>query len=748
MYQSTYHWMMRESSDEINEDLIKRYNLSDINKTLLENRGFTTEDDLEKILNPSTHDFSLIYNIDIATNLILKHLENNSRILIYGDYDADGITSTTILYQALKKKSESIQFFIPNRIEQGYGLDYNFLENEVVGNFDLVITVDNGVSAIKEVELLKKNDIDVIIVDHHEFTEELPDAIIIHPNHPEGDYPCKYLAGVGITYKLIEALELDEEEYMQLVMIGTVADMVPMFDENKYFTINGLKSMNNNMNTGIKALLKEAGRLQEVDEETVGFTIAPRLNATGRIDEASLAVYLLLNEISEEASELAADIEMLNDARKDMVDETYIEAEQLVNSDDKIQVLYSENWHPGILGIVASRIVENYGVPAILLTKDQDVYTGSARSINTIELLKILRELNTEHNANGHNQAFGIKVDESLVEDFKVELTTLMNQSYSKLKPTKDIDFKITNPNITIKDLEELNELRPFGHGFLVPTVMVSNSTIETIRQIGVDSKHLKMTLKDYSFEVIGFNFGYLFNETSIGEKIYTIGRLGINEFNGIKKVQLVLEDAEIKDMQLFDMRSKNNQNFSMINKDTDTFFVAEDKEKLGSNYYHYGETIPYNVSQVVLRDLPISMDHFETTLKELKPSKLIAIFDDKDNLFFSGIPKVQTIERVYNTIIHAENGAIDLKKFAPQLAKKHNITMQMLVKVTNTLEDLNRISVQNGVIFFDEENTEDLVVIESEYFKQLKEKLNSETQLKMTSRPELKTYIEKLINE
>lgn len=748
MYQSTYHWMMRESSDEINEDLIKRYNLSDINKTLLENRGFTTEDDLEKILNPSTHDFSLIYNIDIATNLILKHLENNSRILIYGDYDADGITSTTILYQALKKKSESIQFFIPNRIEQGYGLDYNFLENEVVGNFDLVITVDNGVSAIKEVELLKKNDIDVIIVDHHEFTEELPDAIIIHPNHPKGDYPCKYLAGVGITYKLIEALELDEEEYMQLVMIGTVADMVPMFDENKYFTINGLKSMNNNMNTGIKALLKEAGRLQEVDEETVGFTIAPRLNATGRIDEASLAVYLLLNEISEEASELAADIEMLNDARKDMVDETYIEAEQLVNSDDKIQVLYSENWHPGILGIVASRIVENYGVPAILLTKDQDVYTGSARSINTIELLKILRELNTEHNANGHNQAFGIKVDESLVEDFKVELTTLMNQSYSKLKPTKDIDFKITNPNITIKDLEELNELRPFGHGFLVPTVMVSNSTIETIRQIGVDSKHLKMTLKDYSFEVIGFNFGYLFNETSIGEKIYTIGRLGINEFNGIKKVQLVLEDAEIKDMQLFDMRSKNNQNFSIINKDTDTFFVAEDKEKLGSNYYHYGETIPYNVSQVVLRDLPISMNNFETTLKELKPSKLIAIFDDKDNLFFSGIPKVQTIERVYNTIIHAENGAIDLKKFAPQLAKKHNITMQMLVKVTNTLEDLNRISVQNGVIFFDEENTEDLVVIESEYFKQLKEKLNSETQLKMTSRPELKTYIEKLINE
>src|SRR5699024_9316015 len=329
-----------------------------------------------------------------------------------------------------------------------------------------------------------------------------------------------------------------------------------------------------------------------------------------------------------------------------------------------------------------------------------------------------------------------------------VELTTLMNQSYSKLKPTKDIDFKITNPNITIKDLEELNELRPFGHGFLVPTVMVSNSTIETIRQICVDSKHLKMNLKAYSFEVIGFNFGYLFNETSIGEKIYTIGRLGINEFNGIKKVQLVLEDAEIKDMQLFDMRSKNNQNFSIINKDTDTFFVAEDKEKLGSNYYHYGETIPYNVSQVILRDLPISMNNFETTLKELKPSKLIAIFDDKDNLFFSGIPKVQTIERVYNTIIHAENGAIDLKKFAPQLAKKHNITMQMLVKVTNTLEDLNRISVQNGVIFFDEENTENLVVIESEYFKQLKEKLNSETQLKMTSRPELKTYIEKLINE
>ncbi|OFL48143.1 hypothetical protein HMPREF2767_08285 [Nosocomiicoccus sp. HMSC067E10] len=748
MYESTYHWILNENESSITDELIERYKLSELSQHILENRGFTSEDDLKKILEPETHSPSLIYDIDKATELIQEHVNNQSRILIYGDYDADGITSTTILYKALKKRNINVYFFIPNRVDHGYGLNYDLLQEEVIGNFDLVITVDNGVTHIKEIELLRENDIDVIVIDHHEFSEEMPNAVIIHPNHPNGNYPCNNLAGVGITYKVIEALGYVEDEFIGLVAIGTIADMVPMFDENRYFVIHGLDYLNSHTNIGVKALLNAAKSSGEITEETVGFTIAPRLNATGRIDEASISVSLLLSESYSEAEMIATEIEMLNDTRKQMVEDTYAEAVEFLNADDNIHVIYGDLWHPGVLGIVASKIVEAYGVPAILLTKDEDVYTGSARSINTIELLQELSHLKVSHVAHGHNQAFGIKVPIESMDDFKDELTAYMNDKGSSSKPTRDVDLKLTNKNVTTDDIKALNALRPFGHGFLAPTVMISGARIDSIRQLGVDNKHLKMTLYDYSFEVIGFNYGELYNETSQGEKIYMIGTLGINEFNGVEKVQLVLNDAEIKDMQLFDMRSKNNQNFKRINKKSDIFFIAEDKEKLGDNYFHYGETIIYNVDQVIFRDLPISIQNFEASVKQLKTSKLVAIFDDKDNLFFSGIPKVQTIEHVYETIINAENGAIDLKKYAPQFAKKHNITMDMLVKVLNVLDDLNRVKLNEGVIFYNEDLTSDLVVIESKYFKQLSEKLNAETILKMSSRPELKTYIETLINE
>ena len=745
MFTSKFTWQVRERTSQIEDQLIKEYKLNHLEQTLLENRGYTSSVEVETILNPQTYNWQYIPNIQHAINIINTHLENNSRILIYGDYDADGITSTAMLYDALRGKSDNVSYFIPNRIEHGYGPNYDFFEFEVVGNVDLVITVDNGVAHSEEIGLLRDNDIEVVVIDHHSFSEEIPNATIVHTDYNESAYPFKELAAAGVTYKVIEGLDLMKDQYLGLLAIGTVADIVSMTDENKMLVKAGLKVLNEQLPLGLKSLLKTSNHSGLIDEETIGFTIAPRLNATGRIDEASIGVELLLTEDENQAYELSSVVDGLNTERKALVETIYNEAVQQIDESNEINIVIGETWHHGVLGIVASRLTDAFGKPAIVLSRDFELFKGSARSIDGVNLLEALRKYPEYFESlGGHSQALGLAIYESGAEEFKTTVTDHFNNLNLKLKPVKFIDYKITKDNLTMKDFERLSRLKPFGKDFNVPTFMITNQTIKSIRQVGKDKTHIKINLDDTDIDIIGFKFGHLYNEVQVGDRISLIGTLDINEFNHKRSLQMILSDARVDDLQILDMRAKNDQDFSLVSKE-DTFLTSDVNETEKGNYFVYGEELPLAMDKLVLRDIPYSLSALKESLSGIQASKIIVIFNDKNELFFEGLPSKQIIEKTDAVIKKAENGSIDLTIHAPYLASKLDISMKNLKNIIDILVDLSRITLEHGIVYKDKIK-DDIDIEQSVHLRRLTDKIEAEAKLKMSSGIKMKDYLRTLI--
>jgi single-stranded-DNA-specific exonuclease len=748
MYQSKYEWKVREKTAHISEELIQQYKLNQLEQTILENRGFVEAQSLNDIFSPHTHPSSSIYDMEVAKKRVTEACDKGESILIYGDFDADGITSTAILYDALLKKTTNVEFFIPNRMTDGYGPNADIFNDFVIGNFDLVITVDNGAAGAREIKHLREHDIDVIVVDHHEFAETLPEAIIIHPAHPNGDYPFPYLAGVGTTYKLIEALGLEEEKYLGFVAIGTVADIVKMTGENKKLVIDGLKELNANTPLGVKNLLRVGGHSGIIDEETIGFTIAPRLNSTGRLDEASAGVELLLTEDPNEAYERATAIEDLNNQRKSLVTTIYEEAEEQLNHEDVI-IVENDQWHPGVLGIVASKLADQHGRPVIALTlsPEGDIYKGSARSTEGFDFLSVIKEYSTYFKkCGGHSGAFGIEIEKSCFAQFKEEMIEHFKNIDSDFKPLKNIDYSVNKNNLSLSEFERFNRLKPFGHEFTTPLFMLSSVKIKTLRRVGKDKRHLKLTLEDIAVDVIGFNFGYLAEEVAIGDDISMIGAINVNEFNQERKLQMILQDVRIDQVQLLDMRSRATQNFSIISDDD--YFLINEGERRSNHYFYYGETLPFTMDTLVLRDLPDDMEALKTSLKGIHVSKIIMIFNSKYELYFTGVPTESILINVHQTISEAKDGAINLVEHAPRFADKLNISMKILKMAVDILAELDVISVKNGIVYKEEkfDSIESIPVNESAAMKKLLSRLDAESQLKMSSTKELKSLIKDTI--
>ncbi|TVT29326.1 single-stranded-DNA-specific exonuclease RecJ [Salinicoccus cyprini] len=746
MYQSKYEWKVRRRSSDMPDDLIDKFKLNPLEQTILENRGYTTESDLERIYRPKTYDPSLVYGMADAVARIETAFDADERILIYGDFDADGITSTVLLLNALRRRTENVDYFIPSRIEDGYGPNRAVFEELVVGQYDLVITVDNGVSGGKEIAFLKSEGIETIVVDHHAFGDNVPDATIIHPDHPDGTYPFRSLAGVGITYKLVQALGLEAKEDIGWVAIGTVADLVPMIDENKKLVIEGLKVLNDSPPTGVHTLLRSAGHDGQMDEETIAFTLAPRLNATGRLGEAEIAVELLLESDSGVAYEQAMVVENMNLERKQLVETIFDEAKTQVEPDRQINIVYQDGWHPGVLGIVASKIVEQYGKPAIVLTLDDGIYRGSARSIEGVDLHGVLSEhSNHHHRFGGHAQALGVEVLQADIESFTQELTGYFDQLQLDLRPVKYIDYQIKQGNMTMKAFERFDRLKPFGQSFQSPVFLISNENISTIRQVGKDKSHIKLSVAQVGMDVIGFGYGHLVNEVSQGDAISLVGTVNVNVFNQSRTLQMMLQDVSVDSVQLIDMRSRTDQRFDIISSD-DIFVIAEGREKKGENYYHFGEVLPFTSKTVVLRDLPESVDNLAYSLGGIHASKIISIFNQKEELFFTGIPKTETITELHRLIESADDGSIDLAKHAPALAGRLGIKMKFLKMSIDIMTDLEIIRVEDGIIYKDQGDSA-WRLEESAYYQNLRNQLEAERLLKMSSSTELKDYLRTLIS-
>lgn len=552
-------WEYIEQDKEKIEKVASKYKISNLLATILLNRE-VEEDKIETFLNPKRNDFYdpfLMKDMEKAVDRIIQAINKKEKTIIYGDYDVDGITSITVLKKFLGERGLEVAYFIPNRLEDGYGLNKEAIEKIAKEKYTLMITVDCGISGVEEIKLANNYGIETIITDHHEQSEILPEAFaIINPKVKNNTYPFIGLAGVGVVFKLIQAISiklgLDEKEYLKyldIVAIGTISDIVPLVDENRVIAKLGLMLVKVTKNIGLKELIKEIG-YKEINSFMVSFGIAPRINACGRMGKQEQALKLFLTESKEEAKNITKSLNEYNLQRQEKEKYIFEQAVKILETKNIEElnsiVLAGENWHHGVIGIVASRITEKYFKPTILISIEENQGKGSGRSIPGFDLHEAL-ELSSQYleKYGGHKMAVGLSLNKKQIKDFAEHFEQIAKeQNVKQIVPVINIDCEITRRDINQDTINQIEMLQPFGEQNKQPIIMYKDLKIASIRTLS-GGKHLKLSLKDENeiIDAIGFNLGDLAEEYLIGDKVNVVGYLEINSFNGQDKVQINLKD-------------------------------------------------------------------------------------------------------------------------------------------------------------------------------------------------------------
>mgnify|MGYP004514720491 FL=1 len=559
-YVVTKKWQIYQVDTEKIEEIHKKYNINKLLATILVNRGIIEEKQIEKFLKPKRSDFYEPYkmpDMNIAVDRIIKAIENKEKTIIYGDYDVDGITSVTVLKSFLEERGLVVAEYIPNRLQEGYGLNKAAVEEIAKQGYTLMITVDCGISAIEEVKYANELGLETIITDHHEPGAELPKALaVVDTKRKDNEYPFRNLAGVGVVFKLIQAigmkLGLDEKEYLKyldIVCIGTISDIVPLVDENRVIVKLGLKLVEQTRNLGLKSILQASG-YNKINSSTISFGVAPRINASGRMGHQEDALQLFLSKEKDEVDELTQKLEQYNKLRQETEKNIYADAIMQIERDgltnNSTIVVKGKNWHHGVIGIVSSKITEMYFKPSILLCEEDGYGKGSGRSIPGFDLYEALTECNDcIDKFGGHSMAVGINVKSDKFEEFKQKLEKVAKDKHiEEIVPILKIDAQISLDEINKEMVDSLNELEPYGEENKTPLFAFKNLRIDSIRALS-EGKHLKLTLKDSKniVNAIGFNLGELSNEYRIGDKVDVVGNLEINTFNGVDNVQINIKD-------------------------------------------------------------------------------------------------------------------------------------------------------------------------------------------------------------
>ncbi len=534
---------------------------------LLAARGVNSVEEFEKFNNKSPADLHspyLMKDMERAVERINLALESGETITVYGDYDVDGITSVSMLVSYLRKKGADVNYYIPDRLDEGYGINPAALCSLFEEGTTLLITVDTGITATEEIETAKYMGMDVIVTDHHRCKEEVPDCCaVINPAQPDCNYPFKKLAGVGVVFKLICALEKDAkkvlDEYGDILALGTVADVVELTGENRTIVDYGLKIFRNTKNTGLLSLINVMGiNIETISVTSIGFSIAPKINAAGRIGDASLGVKLLLSSSSQEAEEISELLLEENKNRQELERHIYEEAQDIVskNPDYKskpVLVIWGEGWHHGVIGIVASKISEKYSKPCILITIDGDMAKGSGRSVEGFNLFEALQNCSDIFvKFGGHALAAGLTLRRENLPLLDEELNKYAATSLKKTgqKPVLNIDFELPVRYINITLPTELELLEPCGTGNPAPVFSVSGCKIVNTRMLS-DGKHLRLTLEKEGkiINAIGFGMGSDYNLLIPGDHIDISGNVNLNTWNGNTQLQFIVTDMRYSDI-------------------------------------------------------------------------------------------------------------------------------------------------------------------------------------------------------
>jgi len=529
----------------------------------LSSRGYTEIDDVRTVLGETPiklHDPFLMTDMDRAVMRINNAIKNGERIAVYGDYDVDGMTSCVVLAIWLRSKGVDFEIYIPGRFDEGYGLNCTALDSLKSRGVELVITVDCGITAIDEAKHARSIGLGLVITDHHECRDNLPDAdAVVDPKRPDCAYPHKSLAGVGVAFKLVCALEgdyLSDEiyrQYSELVAIGTIADVMSVEGENRELIRRGLNILNTNPRPGIQQLLHEAGVVSgKLTASVIGFTLAPRLNAAGRMGKTGLSVDLLLTENLKSAEGLAVDLCRLNSERRCLEQEIYEQAVALLPEPepDEPIILAQRDWYQGVTGIVAAKMAEFYRMPVIIISIDDDgMGRGSCRSFGSFPIYEALRSCeDILSNYGGHEMAAGVTIAEGDIDEFRSRITGYYHDNVgSEPVSALKLDFTVDKPELlTIQNIEALERLEPFGSGNPLPCLCIEGAIVSSVQSIG-NGKHtrLKIEKSGMSFDCIFFSVASCDLGVGEGALVDIAFEPQINEFRGRISVQLQLFDIK-----------------------------------------------------------------------------------------------------------------------------------------------------------------------------------------------------------
>ncbi|MEK9132277.1 MAG: single-stranded-DNA-specific exonuclease RecJ [Patescibacteria group bacterium] len=534
-------------------------------KKLFANRGIEGDVDAEKFLNPNAerdfHDPFLMKDMERAVLRIGTAIEKKERMMIFGDYDVDGITACAIMMRALTKLGAAVSYRLPHRIEDGYGLREKFIKEFSKLDVKLVITVDNGISCFNEVELANKLGVDIIITDHHTVPEKIPNAFaILHPKLPGSEYPFAELTGAGVALKLAQALfarrlkEPEEElsKLLDLACMGTIADMGPLLGENRYIVKEGLKVLENTRWPGLSRLKESAGIKGKVSAHAIGFLLGPRINAAGRISHPSHALKLLLQ--SEEHSELLANqLEQLNAKRQRMMSDLMEIADVIAAAKCKepIIIISHPKFHGGIIGLIAAKIAEKYFRPVIAMEERSDTFVGSCRSIpaiNIVEVLASVKDLLTHFG--GHAAAAGFDLPRKKLKEFSKRISAHVKSllSAADCKPILETECEIDHTDISMKTIEMLRWFEPFGKGNVVPAFVCRNVPVLEKSTVGAEKQHLKLKVQANGsvIDCIGFRLGEFSGKLQDAKYLDLVCEIEEDTWRGNKKIQLKIQDFEV----------------------------------------------------------------------------------------------------------------------------------------------------------------------------------------------------------
>ncbi len=571
LFCSKKRWLLPDYDYEKVRALCTQLKISHILAKILTRRGADNPSDARWFLRSDElylYNPFLLNDMDRAVERIKKAIDGKEKICVYGDYDVDGITATAVMYKYFLSKNCDVIYYIPKRLTEGYGMNNAALDKLAEQGVTLIVTVDNGITANPEIEYARTLGIDVVVTDHHECRTELPDCCaVVNPKRPDNKYPFNGLAGVGVAFKVVCALEGEDadddfiDRYADLASLGTIADVMPLSDENRQLVARGLSCIGKGSNKGISSLIdavmfeKNKSPEKKITASTVGFLIAPRLNAAGRIGKVEKAVELLVSNDYQTCAKISRELCEKNKERQQIENGIYTEAVEIIENthdfeNDKIIVVCSDGWHHGVVGIVASRITEKYGIPSILICRENGVGKGSARSIkgfNINEAIHSCNDILVRHG--GHELAAGLTIELDKTDELRKRINDYARERITQelLDGCTEIDAELTGDDINLEICEELLQLEPFGPTNPTPSLYMRDAKVKEIIPLG-HNKHTKLILeKDgKEFEALLFCFpGESFTVPASG-MIDVLFNLDINEFRGERTPQLIIRDIRL----------------------------------------------------------------------------------------------------------------------------------------------------------------------------------------------------------